>query len=184
MRCTRLAGHTPAVVQAYWMRGDIAQALAESAKLAGGSLRAMVLALAGREDEAIADLKDQEGRMPRAVMRQYTLALRTVLEGDRDAALAALDPLLANPTRDPEDSYFVARYLARLGEIDRANASLAAGIAAGFNARRAMECDPWLESLRGTAGFAAAQVDADARYGAAVAAFTDAGGEEVLGANY
>ena len=75
------------VVQAYWMRGDVALALAEGTKLAGGSLRAMVLALAGRDDEAIADLRDQQGRMPHPVMRHYTVALRTVLEGDRAAAI-------------------------------------------------------------------------------------------------
>jgi eukaryotic-like serine/threonine-protein kinase len=172
------------VVQAYWMRGDVALALAESAKLAGGSLRAMVLALAGRADEAIADLKDQEGRMPHAVMRQYTLALRTVLEGDRDAALAALEPLIGNPTRDPEGSYFVARYLAKLGEIDRANAALAAAVAGGFNASRAIEWDPWLDALRASPGFAAVARVCIALHRGAVAAFQQVRGEEVLGSNY
>ena len=169
------------VVQAYWMRGDVALALAESAKLAGGSLRAMVLALAGRDDEAIADLRDQEGRMPHLVMRQYTMALRTVLEGDRAAALAAIEPLLANPTRDPEGYYFAARYLAKIGDRDRATAALASAVAGGFNTSRAMAWDPWLDSLRGSPGFIAVQAEADARYRAAVAAFQQAGGEQVLG---
>ena len=164
------------------MRGDVAQALAESAKLAGGSLRAMVLSLAGRDDEAIADLRDQEGRMLHPVMRQYTVALRTVLEGDRAAALAAIEPLLASP-RDPEGYYFVARYLAKSGEPDRANEALASAAAAGFNASRVMAWDPWLDSLRGSPGFAAVQAAADARYRAAVMAFQQAGGEEVLGPN-
>jgi DNA-binding winged helix-turn-helix (wHTH) protein/tetratricopeptide (TPR) repeat protein len=172
------------VVQAYWMRGDVALALAESAKLAGGSLRAMVLALAGREDEAIADLRDQEGRMPHPVMRQFTMALRTVLEGDRAAALAAIEPLLAMPARDPEGYYFLARYLARIGERDRANGALVSALAGGFNIGRAMAWDPWLEALRDTPGFAAVKADADAGYRAAVAAFQGAGGESVLGQTY
>ncbi len=172
------------VAQAYWMRGDVALALAESAKLAGGSLRGMVLALAGRDDEAIADLRDQEGRMPHPVMRQYTLALRTVLEGDRAAALAAVGVLRDNPTRDPEGYYFVARYLARLGEIDAANDALASALAGGFNASRAMACDPWLDPLRGSPRFAGVKADADAGYRKARAAFEQAGGDEVLGSNY
>jgi DNA-binding winged helix-turn-helix (wHTH) protein/tetratricopeptide (TPR) repeat protein len=185
VRATELDPLVPtSVVQAYWMRGDVALALAESAKLAGGSLRGMVLALAGRDDEAIADLRDQEGRMPHPVMRQYTVALRTLLEGDRAAALAAVEPLLTNPTRDPEGYYFIARYLARLGDPARANDALASALAGGFNANRAMECDPWLDPLRGTPGFAAVKADAAAGYRVAVTAFKDAGGEDVLGLNY
>lgn len=184
LRATELDPLVPtSVVQAYWMRGDVALALAESAKLAGGSLRAMVLSLAGRDDEAIADLRDQEGRMPHPVMRQYTVALRTVLEGDRAAALAAVEQLLASPARDPEGYYFVARYLAKIGEPDRANEALASAVAGGFNTSRAMAWDPWLDSVRGLPGFAAVQAAADARYRAAVMAFQQAGGEEVLGPN-
>lgn len=181
LRATALDPLVPtSVVQAYWMRGDIALALAESAKLAGGSLRGMVLALAGREDEAIADLRDQEARMPHAVMRQYTVALRTVLEGDRPAALAAVDVLSSNPARDPEGYYLIARYFARLGEIDRANAALQSALAGGFNISRAMAWDPWLDPLRGSLGFAVIRADADAGYRAALSAFQHAGGDGIL----
>ena len=119
--------------------------------------------------------------MPHPVMRRYTVALRTVLEGDRAAALAALEPLLTNPVRDPEGHYFIARYLAKIGEVDQANDALASALAGGFNISRAMTWDPWLDGLRGSPGFAAVQAEADARYSAAVTAFQQAGGEAVLG---
>ena len=170
------------VVQAYWMRGDVALALAESAKLAGGSLRAMVLALAGREAEAIADLRDQEARMPHAVMRHYSVALRALLEGDAGGCVAAIDELMARGPRDPEGYYFFARYLAKLGDIARANEMLASALVGGFNACRGMEWDPWLAPLRSSPRFAAISREATARYRRAVSAFTRAGGEDVLGA--
>jgi hypothetical protein len=64
------------------------------------------------------------------------------------------------------------------------NAALAAAVAGGFNASRAIDLDPWLDSLRASPGFAAVKRDAAARYRRAVAAFQQAHGEEVLGSNY
>lgn len=169
------------VLQSYWMSGDVAMALAESAKLAGGSLRAMVLALAGRDAEAIAYLKEQEARLPYERMRLLSRALRTLLEGDRAASLACIDTLLVTTPSDPEARYFFARYLAHLGETDRANDVLASAVFGGFGASRVMAWDPWLDSLRPTASFRAVQAQADARHAVAVEQFMRAGGEEILG---
>ena len=169
------------VVQSYWMSGDLALALVESAKLAGGSLRAMVLALAGRDAEAIAFLKEQEARLPYPRMRQLSLTLRSALEGDRALTVATIDALLVNTTEDPEGRYFFARYLARVGEIDRANDILASAVFGGFIANRVMAWDPWLESLRPSAAFKSVQAQADARYAVAAEEFVRAGGETILG---
>jgi DNA-binding winged helix-turn-helix (wHTH) protein/tetratricopeptide (TPR) repeat protein len=169
------------VVQSHWMNRDIPLALAESAKLSGGSLRAMVLALAGRDAEAIAYLKEQEAKLPYQRMRQLSLALRALLEGDRAASLAAIDHLLLTTPADPEARYFFARYLAKLGEIDRGNDVLAAAVFGGFIASRVMAWDPWLDNLRATASFQSVKAQADARYAVAARAFLEAGGDEVLG---
>lgn len=169
------------VLQSYWMNQDIPLALAESSKLSGGSLRAMVLALAGRDAEAIAFLKEQEAKLPYERMRQLSLALRSLLEGDRATSLTAIDGLLLTTPSDPEARYFFARYLARLGEIDRANDVLASAVFGGFIANRVMAWDPWLDGLRATASFQAVLAQAEARYAVAVRGFRDAGGEVVLG---
>jgi TolB-like protein len=169
------------VVQSHWMNRDIPLALAESAKLSGGSLRAMVLALAGRDAEAIAYLKEQEAKLPYHRMRQLSLALRALLEGDRAKSLAAIDYVLLTTPADPEARYFMARYLARLGEIDRGNDVLAAAVFGGFIASRVMAWDPWLDNLRQTASFQSVKAQADARYAVAARAFLEAGGDEVLG---
>jgi DNA-binding winged helix-turn-helix (wHTH) protein/tetratricopeptide (TPR) repeat protein len=169
------------VLQSYWMSGDVPLALAESSKLAGGSLRAMVLALAGRNTEAIAYLREQEATLPYQRMRLLSRALRTLLEGDRAASLAALDTLLVTTRNDPEARYFFARYLAQLGEVDRANDVLGSAVFGGFIASRVMAWDPWLDPLRSTASFRSVQKQADARYALAIEQFTLAGGEEILG---
>lgn len=171
------------VLQSYWMSGDVPLALAESSKLAGGSLRGMVLALAGRNTEAIAYLREQEATLPYERMRQLSRALRTLLEGDRSASLASLDALILTTSQDPEARYFYARYLAKLGEVDRANDLLASAVFGGFIASRVMAWDPWLDTLRSTASFRSVQMQADARYAVAVEQFTRAGGKEVLGSD-
>jgi DNA-binding winged helix-turn-helix (wHTH) protein/tetratricopeptide (TPR) repeat protein len=170
------------VLQSYWMSGDVPLALAESSKLAGGSLRAMVLALAGREAEAIAYLKEQETKLPYERMRVLSRALRTLLEGDRAGSLPCVDALLLTTPSDPEARYFYARYLARLGETSRANDVLASAVFGGFVASRVMAWDPWLDTLRSTASFRAVQAQAEARYAVAVEQYMHAGGEEILGA--
>jgi DNA-binding winged helix-turn-helix (wHTH) protein/tetratricopeptide (TPR) repeat protein len=169
------------VLQSYWMSGDVPLALAESSKLAGGSLRAMVLALAGRDAEAIAYLTEQEAKLPYERMRLLSRALRLLLEGDRANSLACVDVLLRTTPSDPEARYFYARYLARLGETDRANDVLASAVFGGFCASRVMAWDPWLDTLRSTASFRAVQTQADARYAVAVEHYMRAGGEEILG---
>jgi predicted Zn-dependent protease len=114
-------------------------------------------------------------------MRLFSAALRALLEGDRAAALTAIDKLLPTTRTDPEGLYFLARYLARLGEIDRANDVLASAVFGGFTASRMMSWDPWLDALRATASFQAVQAQADARYAVAVKQFMRGGGEEILG---
>jgi serine/threonine protein kinase/tetratricopeptide (TPR) repeat protein len=167
-------------LQTYFMRGELDVALDESRKIAGGSLRAMVLSLLDREAEAIAYLKEQEQRLSHFTIRQYSVALRTLLEGDRQECLAAIDHLLTIDFPDPEGLYWLARYLSRLDD-PRAQETLDAAIDGGFNAVRMMRWDPWLERLRGTPSFDVTARKAGVQYRAAVSAFVDAGGTHVLG---
>jgi len=167
-------------LQTYLMRGELDVALAESQKLTGGSLRGIVLALLNREGEAIEYLREQEQRLPYFTIRQYSVALRTLLEGDRTGCLAAIEHLLAIDFPDPEGLYWVGRYLARLGDA-RAQGMVDAAIDAGFNVLRFISWDPWIDSLRGTPEFDAAIRKAATQHRAAVSAFTEAGGTQLLG---
>jgi DNA-binding winged helix-turn-helix (wHTH) protein/tetratricopeptide (TPR) repeat protein len=169
------------VVQSYWMRGDVELALAESAKLSGGSLRALLLAATGRDAEAIALLKSNEARMPQFLIRQFSVALRTLLEGDRVACLAAIGHIEHADYADPEGIFLLARYLARLGELPRAQAAIEASVEQGFMAGALLESDPWLSPLRGSPGFVRVVARAEARRQDALAAFVDAGGPELVG---
>jgi TolB-like protein/tetratricopeptide (TPR) repeat protein len=169
-------------VQSYWMRGDLETALHESARLAGGSLRAMVLAAMDRDAEAIALLKTHEARMPQFLMRQFSVALRTLLEGDRAGCLAAIDHILQADFADPEGLFFLARYLARAGDVERAQRTLADAVEQGFAVPSFMAADPWLATLRGTPAFERVLASADRRHRAAAAAYQDVAGPELVGA--
>jgi tetratricopeptide (TPR) repeat protein len=168
-------------VQSYWMRGDLDTALAESAKLAGGSLRGMVLASVGREEEAVALLHAHEARTPQFLIRQFSVALRALLEGDREGCLAAIDHIQQSDFADPEGPYFLARYLAKLGEHERAQQAIADVVDHGFVASTFMRTDPWTAALHGTAAFERTMARADARHREAAAAYADARGAELLG---
>jgi DNA-binding winged helix-turn-helix (wHTH) protein/tetratricopeptide (TPR) repeat protein len=169
-------------VQSYWMRGDLDTALDESARLAGGSLRAMVLAAMGRDADAIALLKTHEARMPQFLIRQFSIALRTLLEGDRAACLAAIDQILAADFADPEGLFFLARYLARLGEIERAQQALSDVVDQGFAVPSFMRTDPWLAPLRGTTAFERVLASAGRRHEEAAAAYREVAGPGLVGA--
>ena len=168
------------VVQTYMMRRELDRALDESRKLAGGSLRAMVLALLGREAEAIAHLQEQESRLPHFTIRQYSVALRTMLEGDRAGCAAAIDHLLAIDFPDPEGLYWIGRYLARIGD-PRAHGVIESAIDGGFNALSFMRWDPWIDPIRGTAAFESTLAKAEGKYHSAASVYIEAGGSQVLG---
>lgn len=168
-------------VQSYWMAGELEQALAEGAKLAGGSLHAMVLAHAGRSEEAIALLKTHEARMPQFLIRQFSVALRTLLEGDRQGCLEAIGHIQGADFGDPEGDYFMARYLAQLGEVDRALRSLASAVDRGFAASDFMRTDSWLSPVRGTEAYARTLALAETRRKEAAEAYEAARGPELLG---
>jgi DNA-binding winged helix-turn-helix (wHTH) protein/tetratricopeptide (TPR) repeat protein len=168
-------------VQSYWMGGDLDTALAESAKLAGGSLHAMVLAFVGRDEEAIAVLKAHEARLPQFLIRQFSVALRTLLEGDRDGCRAAIDHIQQADFADPEGSFILGRYLAKIGEHQRAQEAIAAAVGQGFAPAAFIRADPWLTGLHGTAQFERTARLADLRHGEAASAYRDAGGIDLLG---
>lgn len=142
----------------------------------------MLLALAGRDGEAIALLRANEARMPQFLIRQFSVSLRALLEGDRDGCLAAIGYIEQADYADPEGLVLLARYLSRLGEQARARQAIEAAVGQGFVAVSFLRSDPWLAPLRRDPAFVRAMAAAARRQEEAAAAYAQAGGPELLGA--
>jgi len=135
----------------------------------------------GREDEALAPLRDLEGKRPPRI-RDFIVAARALLERNPTESIAAVDRIVASGFSDPEGLFLLSRHLARLNEDDSALALLERAAAGGFCGFPAMKQDPWLDRLRKTPAFATLLRQAEARYQSALAAFERLGGDKILGA--
>jgi len=138
------------------------------------------LAELGRGAEALPALRELEPRLP-ARRRDFVVAARTLLEGDRVASAAAAGRVAASDFSDPEGLFYITRHLAHLGETAGALALLERVVAGGFCVGPAMKNDPWLVPLRRTKAFAKLQKDAESSCALARESFERLGGEKLLG---
>jgi serine/threonine protein kinase len=168
------------VMHTYFMLGDYQRAFEHSASDYGYGL-GMVLAMLGRVDEAISILKQRESSKPWRLGKLYLTSMRALLENNRQESLQASDELGKATFRDPEGIYYLARQLSFLGEQDRALETLSRAINHGFFCYPAMVRDPWLDSIRTRSEFTALLRQAQQLHREASAAFTVAGGDELLG---
>ena len=180
-RARRLDPSVPtSVAYAYLMRGENEQALAASADF---NSRIMALVLLGREREAVDGLRQSvlHPSMARQ-FRLYIVALVNLLEGHVAESRQATHDFLeaAGARTDPEGPYIWSRLLARLGEHDRALATLDEAVARGFFCVEGFVRDPWLDPVRTDERFARILQRAQVRQQEALTAFRDAGGEHVL----
>jgi TolB-like protein/tetratricopeptide (TPR) repeat protein len=136
----------------------------------------------GRGAEALATLRELEPRMPER-RRDFVVAARTLLEGDRaaSAAAAARVAATADDFRDPEGLFYIARHLAHLGETAPALELLERVVSGGYLCAPAMANDAWLDPLRRRAPFAKLRARAEEQHAQARAAFEQLGGDRVLG---
>jgi serine/threonine protein kinase/tetratricopeptide (TPR) repeat protein len=144
-------------------------------------LRNLALVMLGRRDEAIASLEAIEPDVPHR-LRHFASALRLLLQGEREASVAALRPLMGLP--DPEASFYFARHLAYLGYRDEALSFMSSAVEGGFYCVTAFARDPWLDPVRGTQEFGAILRRAEARHRQALIAFITAEGSAVLGVTH
>jgi DNA-binding winged helix-turn-helix (wHTH) protein/tetratricopeptide (TPR) repeat protein len=146
-RARRLDPTVPTSVHhTWWMKGEYERALAETFGDIG-YMQGLALASLGREAEASAALRWRERETTETRIRPYLVSLRAMLDGDRDASLAALDAATALPV-DAEALFYLVRTYARLGEEDRATAGLGRVVDGGFWCHQTFLRDPWLEGLR------------------------------------
>ena len=144
--------------------------------------RAWALDLLGRKQEALDTLKASEGAgLPKAAVR-YVMAGQTVIEGRYDEAKRINRDLLhMSQFRDPCGVFYFARHLAAAGDTRDALIGLQRAVEGGFGCFTLLTRDPWLDGLRSHPEFQALLRLAQDRRAAAVKAFSDAGGEQVLG---
>jgi hypothetical protein len=168
------------VAQTHWVRRDFQRAL--DADIDNPS-HVTVLSVEGmgRVTEAIALVSTvlTSLALPQTP-RVFLSAFRAMFEGDRQAALAAVERCLQLPFQDPEGIYRMAWMLARLRQDDAALATLRRAVEGGFWCPFHLRSDPWFEPLQGTSEFAEILGLAQEKQSAARRAFVTLGGDELL----
>ena len=127
--------------------------------------------------------REAENTLPNQLL-PWAVAYRACLEGDRQAALQALDQaleLLPTVLDDPELRFSVASLLAKLNDQARALEFLSIALDRGYRCHYALLHDLWLDPLRSHPEFTelvnrAALMDSPAR-----AVLLDSGGDRLLG---
>jgi len=167
------------VVHTYWMLRQYESVLA--ARVEAPIVMAFAMVGLGRMSDALQLLTEKEGQVAPRV-RQMIGALRALLEG-RDAEAIVAIRAIASGFRDAEGLYYMARQLARAGAADEAVALIRSATAEGFFCAPLMQSDEWLDSLRNLPAFLDVLRLAEHEHALAVAAFTEAGGDQILGAD-
>jgi DNA-binding winged helix-turn-helix (wHTH) protein/tetratricopeptide (TPR) repeat protein len=170
------------VAHTFFLMGDYERTLESYDSAAGYYLDAAVLTAMGREAEAERLLAKRDFSGVRAGwMRALIGSLKAMLEGDRALSLELIRQALAEPARDPESKFYLARHLARNHDCDTALANLRELLQEGFFSSKALTHDPWLEPLASHPGFAELVADIRRREAEAEAAFLGANGDRILG---
>ena len=172
---------TTSVLHTYYMQGAFELAL-EAAHRSSDPFESRVLAVLGRNDEAIETARREEERfaaMP--LLRSFSSALRAVLENRREDALAALNPFDAFAFNDGEGLFYVAEMYARLDLGDRAIAMLERAVTAGFLCVPAYEHNPVLARLHNDRCWRELIERVRARQRPILDTFARAGGPTLLG---
>ena len=167
------------VPHTWFLQGDhrrvASQKLPENPYIVAISLGAL-----GRQQEAITALRDLE-KTTTTRMRDFMVAARTLLEGDRAQSVAAVNRIVASDFRDPEGLFYLARHLSHLQQVTPALELFERVVEGGFFCFPAMTQDPWLDPLRKKPSFTKRLREAETRHRGAAAAFTKLQGENVLG---
>src|SRR5262245_13905832 len=140
----------------------------------------LALAELGRGHEAVPALREIEPKVP-GRRRDFVIAARTLLEGEKAASRAAAERVVSSDFGDPEGLFYLARHLAHLDEPAPALELLERVVSGGYFCAPAMADDPWLRALRRKPAFTQLMKRADGQHGAALASFQRLGGDKVVG---
>jgi hypothetical protein len=131
--------------------------------------------LGGSAEEALQVLSTEPSTLP------LKATFEGVMRGDRAQTKAAALELLDDEFPDGESLYYLARALARVGELELATEAFAWAIRSFFCVP-GMDRDRWIDPLRGRADFEAALASAGERHLRTVAQFESAGGRCLIDA--
>jgi len=135
----------------------------------------------GREQEALAALREREQANPPGRLRRAFLAsCRTYLEGDRAKSLDTIGQCLELQFRDPEARFGLGALLSKLNEPKWALEALSQALEEGYVCHHMLLHHPWLDSLRSNAAFPVVSRTTERSVHARVV-FLDNGGARLLG---
>jgi TolB-like protein/tetratricopeptide (TPR) repeat protein len=175
----------------YLQLGDYDQALEYARRRYYGEfsttqrvVQALIFCFQGKQNEGIELMREIEEGTLTDYVRDMVVTWRAHYEGNREESLQAAQKVI-DRFPDPETVYWHARILANFGEIERALAALQSAFDRGFGLYRCLASEPpslpTLGALRENSDFGKLLRRAELRYGESIAAFRDAGGEQLLG---
>jgi TolB-like protein len=173
-------GVRTSVAYTNWMMGDYEQALTTDMEDIQ-ALRNGALWMLGRREEALDGVRRLESHWPGGADVHYLQSQRMAFENDRAGCAQALRRVLDSGFHDPEGLFFCLRNASYVGERELALEMLERVVQAGFHCPTPIVRDPWLDPIRTEPAFVRALRRAEEGHAAALRAFTEAGGERLLG---
>jgi hypothetical protein len=135
----------------------------------------------GRYDEALAGVREALSHVPGSLEHWIVASQLAAMEGRPEDCLRHARAILDAGFHDPEGLLLHCRELAFLGLVPEALELVQRVVDGGYHCPALLTLDPWLDALRGEAGFLRAVRHAEAGRARAAEAFARAGGERVLG---
>jgi hypothetical protein len=164
----------------HWLLGDYQQTMVTDLEGFSG-LRHACLWMLGRKVEALEAVRQLEAHWREGAELAYLTSERAAFEGDADACVAAQRQVLATGFHDPEGLLFGVRNLAYAGATEFALEMLAKVVDGGMHCPTPLVRDPWLDSLRTEPEFVRLLRRSEQQHGESLRAYTEAGGERLLG---
>lgn len=162
----------------YLAMGEYQKAVALE-QLEGDVMLGYALTMEGRDREALAHFHGLGQRLG-GTHALVANAMAGALQGDLETVTRSVEAFDRSGFRDPEGYYYVARLLARAGDVEGGLRFLRRTVDGGFYVLLLLVRDAWLMPLRPTPEFAEILALAEARHREAADAFTAAGGETLL----
>jgi TolB-like protein len=173
-------GVRTSVAFTHWLLGDYQQTMVTDLEGFSG-LRHACLWMLGRKVEALEAVRQLEAHWREGAELAYLTSERAAFEGDADACVAAQRQVLATGFHDPEGLLFGVRNLAYAGATEFALEMLAKVVDGGMHCPTPLVRDPWLDSLRTEPEFVRLLRRSEQQHGESLRAYTEAGGERLLG---